>query len=265
LEGHRTPKKKLLILAVALLAAFAATAVQAATTDTLRIEATTLQNEYRIGDQIEYIITVKWTSPAELIRIEPSAALGAFEILRSPDVKQKRIGGGWRQEESHYWLSTFETGDFTIPEFTVVYRDSDGSEKRVATPPVKITVKSVAPLRPDDTAIRDAKPPVMPPFRLTTAQLLIVAGAVLLLAAIIAALAVRAMRRRRAQPAPTLPPRPIELVAREQLERIAQSDLLARGLIKEYFDQISDVIRAYLGQRFGFLGIVTTTSELLDE
>jgi len=246
-------------------AVLAAAWAQAATTDTIRIEASTAANEYRIGDPIEYIITVRWTAPVELIRIEPSPALGAFEILRSPDVKQKRLGRGWRQEESRYRLSTFETGEFTIPEFSVVYRDADGSETRVATPPVKIAVKSVTALRPDESEIRDAKPPVMPPFRLTAAQALMMAGAGALLAAIVAALAVRAMRKRRAQPAPTLPPRPIELAAREQLERIAQSALLARGLIKEYFDQVSDVIRAYLGQRYGFAGIVTTTSELLDE
>ena len=264
-EDHRTPKEKVFVLAAAILAVWAAAAVQAATTDTVRIEASTAKNEYRIGDQIEYVVAVEWKAPAELIRVEPSLALGVFEIVRAPEVKQKKIGRGWRQEQSRYFLSTFETGEFTIPEFTVVYRDADGAEKRVPTPPVKITVQSVAPLRPDETGIRDSKPPVVPHRRLPKRQILIAAAVALLLAAAAAAFVIRAMRKRRGEPAPALPPRPTEIVAREQLARIAQSDLLARGLIKEYFDQISDVIRAYLGQRYGFEGIVTTTSELLDE
>ena len=236
---------------------------RAATPETIRIEALTAKNEYRIGDQIEYLITVEWKAPTEFIRVEPSPALGAFEILRAPEVKQKKLGRGWRQEQLRYLLSTFETDEFTIPEFTVVYRDPDGSEQRVPTPPVKITVQSVAPARPDEAGIRDAKPPVLPPFRLTQGQILVLGAIALLLAAIAAALIIRARRKRRAQPVPLVPPRPIEDVAREALARVAESDLLARGLVKEYFDQISDIIRVYLGRRYGFAGIVTTTSELM--
>jgi len=236
----------------------------AATTETIRILASTAKNEYRIGDQIEYLVTIEWKSPVQMIRVEPSLALGVFEIIRAPEVKESRIGRGWRREQTRYFLSTFETGDFTIPEFTVVYREADGSERRVPTPPVQIKVESVAPLRPDETGIRDSKPPVMPPFRLSPTQRLIVTAVVFLVAGGAAALAIRAMRKRRRLPAPALPLRPIEIVARQRLARIAQGDLLARGLIKEYFDQVSDIIRAYLGQRYGFEGIVTTTSELLD-
>jgi hypothetical protein len=236
----------------------------AATTETIRITAITAKTEYRIGDQIEYAVTVEWKSPVELIRIEPSEALGGFEIVGPPDVKDRKIGGGWRQERTRYILSTFETGDFTIPEFTVVYRDTDGSEQRVPTPPAKITVQSVAPVRPDDTGIRDAKPPLLPPFRLSPTQKMIIVAAALLLAAVVTALIIRARRKRRGQPVPLVPPLPIEEMAREALARVAQSDLLARGLIKEYFDQVSDIIRTYLGQRYGFQGIVTTTSEMIE-
>lgn len=239
--------------------------VEVAAPQNLRIEATAAKTEYRIGDQIEYDIKVEWKSPIELVRVEPSAALGVFEIVRPPDVKQKKIGRGWRQEQTRYILSTFETGEFTIPEFTIIYRDADGNEQRIPTPQTKITVQSVAPVRPDETGIRDAKPPVVPPFRLSPRQKMIIAAAAFLLLVAAVVLVVRAMRKRRAQPAPAIPPRPIEVVAREQLARIAQSDLLARGLIKEYFDQVSDIIRAYLGYRYGFEGIVTTTSELLNE
>jgi len=249
---------------VALPPPVAAPTTRPAASDPIRVEATSERTEYRIGDQIEYRITVEWKSPVEYIRVEPSPALGAFEIVRPPDVKQKRIGGGWRQEHTRYTLSTFETGDFTIPEFTVVYRDGAGQEQRLPTPPARIVVQSVAPLRPDDTGIREAKPPVLPPFRLSPQQIVMIVLAAVVAAGVVGALVIRAIRKRRAQPAPIVPPRPIEEVAREALGRVAQSDLLARGLIKEYFDQVSDIIRAYLGQRYGFQGIVTTTSELIE-
>ncbi|MCX8037868.1 MAG: BatD family protein [Candidatus Sumerlaeia bacterium] len=237
---------------------------RAATTETLRVEATTPKSEYRIGDQIEYTVTVEWQAPVELVRVEPSMALGVFEILQSPEVSRKRIGRGWQRETTRYLLSTFETGEYVIPEFTIIYRDTDGSEKRVPTPPVKIVVQSVAPVRPDDTGIREAKPPVLPPYRLSAWQWAAIGAAVFFAGLVAAALIVRALRKRRGEAAPAVPPRPIEDVAREDLARIAQSDLLERGLIKEYFDAVSDVIRQYLGRRYGFIGIATTTSELIE-
>ena len=260
-ESQASRARQIILVAATLLLA---SAIHAATTDTLRIEATTPKNEYRIGDQIEYTITVEWKAPVQLIRIEPSEALGAFEIVRPAEYKDARLRGGWQQERTRYVLSTFETGDFTIPEFTVVYREADGSEQRVPTPPVQIRVLSVSPAQSGETEIRDVKPPAVPPIRWPSKKVIIAAAAALLLAIILVVAAVRAIQKRHRGLAPLLPPRPIEEVAREELARVAQSDLLARGLIKEYFDQISDIIRVYLGRRYGFEGIVTTTTELLD-
>ena len=242
---------------------FATGQALAASTDSIRIEATTAQSTYRIGDRIEYVVAVEWKKPVELVGIEPSVELNVFEILQAPEITEEKTRRGWRRRETRYFLSTFETGEFTIPTFTVVYRDA-GGERRVGTPPVKITVESVAPLREDDEGIRDAKPPVLPPWRMSKEMALALAGAALALTILAGVLIALWIRKRRLEPVPTAPPRPIEDVAREALTRIAQSDLLSQGLIKEYFDQVSDVIREYLGRRYGFEGIATTTSELLE-
>jgi len=261
----RLPVAAAALFIVAALVCEVVPAPAAATTDTIRISARTEKTEYRIGDKMEYVVTVEWRRPVEFIRIEPSLELGVFEILRSPEVKEKKLGRGWRREEYRYFLSTFETGEFTIPAFTVVYRGADGKEKRVPTPPVKIRVNSVAPLAPGKEEIRPAKPPLVPPRRMPPPAVLAAIAVALLLLLIAALLAVREMRKRRAGPVPVAPPRPIEEVAREELACVAESDLLAQGQIKEYFDRISDIIRFYLGRRYGFKGIVTTTSELLAE
>lgn len=67
-------------------------------------------------------------------------------------------------------------------------------------------------------------------------------------------------------------PKPIPwLVALAELERIRDSDLLAENKTDEYFDRVSDTVRAYLGARYGFdtielgwSGLETTTREMLD-
>lgn len=263
-EGGRGRPRWLAFGVVGGLFVFLASVSAAATTDTLRIEANVAADQYNIGDRIEYTVTVDWKAPVELIGIEPSPELNEFEILRSPEVTEKKLRRGWRRRLTRYLLSTFETGEFTIPEFTVVYRDGEAGEKRVPTPPVRITVNSVAPSSGGDEEIRPAKDPVLPPSAFPTRAVLTAVAVAVVLAAIAGFLIVRAIRKRRGTLLPAEPPRPIDEVAREQLARIADSDLLAQGLIKEYFDQVSDVIRDYLGRRYGFCGIVTTTSELLE-
>lgn len=247
---------------VVLVLATSPTVVLAQSTGTIRIKATTPQTEFRIGDLIDYQVAVEWRAPVELLRVEPSDELNQFEI-REPKETEKRIGGGWRRRLTHIYLSTFETGDFTIPQFFVVYRDAEGNEKRVPTPPVNVRVNSVALQRPDDEGIRDAKPPVLPPARLTTAQIVAIAAGAVAIITLIAFFVIRALRRR-IEEVLAGPVRPIEEVARERLALVAQSDLLERKMIKEYFDQVSDIIREYLGLRYGFQGVATTTSELIE-
>jgi hypothetical protein len=69
-------------------------------------------------------------------------------------------------------------------------------------------------------------------------------------------------RARRCVPPPP-PPRHPALVATEALDAIASGDLLARGLTKDYYDAISDVVRRYLGGMRGFDAIEMTSDELL--
>jgi hypothetical protein len=58
------------------------------------------------------------------------------------------------------------------------------------------------------------------------------------------------------------PPRLPWLVALEELEAIRRSSLLAEARNDEYFDRVSDCVRNYLGARYGFDGLESTTDEM---
>jgi hypothetical protein len=61
---------------------------------------------------------------------------------------------------------------------------------------------------------------------------------------------------------PALPPRLPWVVALEELEAIRRSTLLKEQRTGEYFDRVSDGVRNYLGARYGFDGLETTTDEM---
>ncbi|MBK8251420.1 MAG: hypothetical protein IPK82_01970 [Polyangiaceae bacterium] len=58
------------------------------------------------------------------------------------------------------------------------------------------------------------------------------------------------------------PPKLPWIIALEELSAIRRSTLLADGKGDEYFDKVSDTVRKYLGARYGFDGLETTTDEM---
>jgi hypothetical protein len=49
------------------------------------------------------------------------------------------------------------------------------------------------------------------------------------------------------------------------LHRIVEDDLLRQEKFREYFIRVSETVREYLGNRYGFFAMDLTSRELLDE
>lgn len=69
-------------------------------------------------------------------------------------------------------------------------------------------------------------------------------------------------RRPKVLPPPP-PPRPAWEVALEALSDLRYSDLLQRGQFTSHLERVNHVLRQYLGGRFGFDGLESTTEEVL--
>jgi hypothetical protein len=70
------------------------------------------------------------------------------------------------------------------------------------------------------------------------------------------------LRRPKPVPPPP-PPRPPWEVALERLHEARHAGLLERQRFAEFFDRVNDAVRQYLGSRFGFDGLESTTDETL--
>ena len=114
----------------------------------------------------------------------------------------------------------------------------------------------------------NAMPRPNPPGRLEREQWtalkngLIVGGAALVLGALIAWLVGLWLKRPRPVPPPP-PPRPPWEVALEELFDVRHAGLVAEGRLAEHFDRVSDTVRKYLGARYGYDGLESTTRESL--
>jgi hypothetical protein len=75
-------------------------------------------------------------------------------------------------------------------------------------------------------------------------------------------LAYRWLRRPRPVPPPP-PPRPPWEIALERLDEVRHAGLLETQRLADFYDRVNDAVRQYLGARFGFDGLESTTGETL--
>jgi len=68
---------------------------------------------------------------------------------------------------------------------------------------------------------------------------------------------------KRKKEALNIPPRPAHEIAYEQLEQLKAKDLIRQGKLKEYYSEVSDIIRHYLENRFLLKAPEMTTEEFL--
>jgi hypothetical protein len=151
----------------------------------------------------------------------------------------------------------------TLPSVPIAIARASGELLTICTSPHSLAVD-------DPTAsIAAATPRPNPaPLRQTevwTAAKNVALGALIALplGALIAFLVSRWLRRERPQPPPP-PPRPAWEVALEALARVRQKRLIEQGLTTQHFAEVSLAVRDYLGQRFGFDGLESTTREILE-
>ena len=216
-----------------------------------------------IGDLIQYTIIVTHDQDIRVEMPGLGANLGGFEI-RDYDVEEPKAEDGLIVSEVNYAISTFFTGEFEIPPLTVLYyTKGDSTAKALSTEKIKIVVESIKPSEAGD--IRDIKPPLEIPRSLWYLLRWFVLGGGILILALIGFL-IYWRKRQGKSILPVRPEirRPPHEIAYEELDRLRQSDLLSKGEIKQFYIEISEIIRRYIEGRYFIIAMEMTTTEVLD-
>jgi hypothetical protein len=152
----------------------------------------------------------------------------------------------------------------TLPALPITMARASGEVVTLCTQPHTVVIDEPTANTPDP------KPKANPPPRrqleewTTLKQAVEIGSIALLVGAVLAYLIGRWLKRPRPQPPPP-PPRPPWEVAREALYDLRHAGLTREGRFAEHFDRVSDVVRRYLGDRYGFDGLESTTREMLSE
>ncbi len=152
----------------------------------------------------------------------------------------------------------------SLPALPITIARASGDLITLCTQPHDITIEDPTSSTPDPQP-KGNPPPRRQEEEWTLLKQAVTIGAIaLVLGALLAWLIGRWLKRPRPLPPPP-PPRPPWEVALEALHDVRHAGLTREGRYGEHFDRVSDVLRRYLGDRYGFDGLESTTREMLTE
>jgi hypothetical protein len=149
----------------------------------------------------------------------------------------------------------------TLPPIPIAIARASGELLTLCTSPHEVTVEDPTSSTPDAKPRQNPQPRQQLEEWALAKQLSAGAALGAALAAALVMLVLWWRRRPRPVPPPP-PPRPPWEVALEELYAVRHAGLVREARFAEHYDRVSDAVRKYLGGRYGFDGLETTTREM---
>ena len=208
-----------------------------------------------VGDPI-HVDVVAIGKSAVPVNLPSTLELGPFSLLDRKESEQN-LGDGRMKRQFSLTVAAYEPGSKELPALEVTYLGARGDVRTARTQPVAIKIGSLIANEPEP-ALKDAAPPVtVLEENLWPAY---VAGGLVAaaLGALLTMLIVRRLRARRGEG-------PAHEVALERLDRLGAYGFLEDADNRPFYFAVSEIIREYLGGRYGFDSLELTTDELVAE
>jgi len=236
------------VLAVAL---FVLQAVQAAT-----LQTSLTPSRARVGDLLQLKVTVEGSGNAtvEWPLFDPDSL--AFQLV-SVD------SAGMLARERIFNLALYDTGQFLLPPLPIVLHTVH-SKETLYTHALAVQIVSTLP----DTA--NAPQPIRGPrtLPLTLRDILSLAIWPLVILAVVAAAFLYWRSRKKRQPEKIALPEiilPAHELALQELIQLRDKKLPQKGMLKEFFSELSEVLRRYIERRYRFPALEMTTWDIEQE
>ena len=215
-----------------------------------------------IGDVIELNIEVTYPGMYELSDPIITGNENAVTVKDDPEHKSKTKGDS-KVDTYKYKLAAFETGEVELPHFEFYYFDNDSTQNSRIAPITTVFIKTTLPIEAlTDSIHKKVDPRDIVPIK----ELPIIwwpyavgVGVLLLLAA-----AYWYYQKRKIE-AITVPETPVEPpydVAIRRLHDLEHRDLPGKGKFKNYYFELSEIVRRYIDGRFEIPAAESTTFEL---
>ncbi|PWB72264.1 hypothetical protein C3F09_06920 [candidate division GN15 bacterium] len=226
----------------------------------IEIKSSVDMAEAYIGDLITYQITITCDSTIQLVPPPIGANLGEFDVKDYQADVETKLKDGRVQNQTTFVLSTFTTGDHIIPPLPIMFIMPDSMRRVMLAEAIPIKIKSLLANAGDSVDIKPLKGPYQ--FKRNYVPYYIMGGALLVLLAVAFFLWNR-WRRRKVSAEP-VDLRPAWEIAFEKLAILRERKLIEEGKHKEFYLELTEIVRGYLGRMYDLTALDMTTTEFLD-
>jgi len=252
--------KRLIILAMAFLLLSVSLAIgqDEKPVDPINFNVSVTPDTATIGDEIKVRIDVDYPKDMELSEPAVKSSDNTIVVAPNPEVKSKTRGDR-KYDQYTFTMSAFGKGEVELPIFEFFYYDSEGNQNSRMAPITTVYIKSVLPAdtKPDSLKLKDIVGPKSLPILWWP---YVVGGSVLILLG--AFLYYFFKRKTRDFEIPEVPPEPPFDVAVRKLNELKAENLPHKGKYKQYYIELSEIIRYYIEGRFEIKAVESTTYEL---
>ena len=210
-----------------------------------------------MGEPFSYEIVIRHPL-SQRYELRPPSNDGPFELLGQ---SRNRVDAKDSATTTFVLkLALFGLGQNKLPDVAFEIIDSDRSGNFLV-PGIAVQATSALPAGAErGEELRDIKPPEDVPIRSYRLLWALASAAAIALAGYAVW---RAIKQRGLRAPVQPPPAPLDVRTFAALEALRQENLPGRGRAREFYFRLSEIARAYLGERYGFEALECTSAELL--
>jgi hypothetical protein len=219
-------------------------------------------DKVRLGDPFVYELQI--THPAgQRYELRPPRDLGDLELTSTE--RGRADDQGQAVTTFRLRMAAFALGKVKLPDLVFDVVSGDGAAGTFETHGAEVEVLSTI----AESASQNGEPlyDILPPTAVAVRSWRLLWGlAALLAVAALGYAASRFLRRAKvAAPEKAVPLEPLDVRTRRALDELRAADLPVRGQYREFHFRFSEIVRGYLGERYGFDALECTSGELLDQ
>ncbi|NOY69380.1 MAG: DUF4381 family protein [Deltaproteobacteria bacterium] len=221
------------------------------------------KSEITIADRLHFTMTVITDDDYSVTLPAAGEKLSGFGIKDFHTSAPGLTKDGKKKIGRTYVLEPFLSGDYVIPEMTIYFWKTGKEEKnahKLETEKITIHVRSVLPKKLKDLKIADIRPPGQMPEKISKWIWISAGGAAILLLCGIGFIIYRRRHATVINAELLVPPHERAIAA---LEELVSKNLVEKGETKAFYQEISDILRRYIENRFGINAPEQTTKEFL--
>jgi hypothetical protein len=224
-------------------------------------------NQILIGDQVRWNIEVvhdpqiqvQFPEVGNSIKIDSAREIEILSSIHDTIEQQS----GMQKQTFSFLLTVFDSGYYVIPPVELKFKNSTQDSFQIAlSEPILLTVRGI---EIDTTAqIKPIKEPLKMPFVLSEIimEILLGVGVLVLLAAVI--LYFKFRKKKAPVVKRIIRKEPPHETALKKLRELEEKKLWQQGQVKQFYSELSEIVREYIELRWNIPALESTTDEIMN-